>query len=88
MGIIGKYINSLKLNKKENETICFKIDSDIDVVSINLNEINDRDIFYLKLKDISLGVINDNGSFIMFRYDYTYKDVIEEDYQYAEDFLK
>lgn len=87
MGIIGKYINSLKLNKKNNETICFKIDSDIDVLCINLNELSDKDIFYLKLNDVNLGVINDNGSFIMFRYDKTYQDVTEEDYKCAEDFL-
>ena len=87
MGIIGKYINNLKLNKNDNETICFKIDSDIDVVCINLNELNDKDIFYLKLNDVNLGVINVNDGFIMFRYDITYEDVTEEDYKCAEDFL-
>lgn len=87
MGIIGKYINNLKLNKNDNETICFKIDSDIDVVCINLNELNDKDIFYLKLNDVNLGVINDNDGFIMFRYNITYEDVTEEDYKCALDFL-
>ena len=34
MSIIGKCIDILKLSKKENETICFQINEDVDVICL------------------------------------------------------
>ena len=67
MSVIDKYIDFLKLNKKENETICFKINEDVDVICLDLNSINYNNIFFLNFNDVKFGIINDNGSFIMFR---------------------